>query len=70
MTLNSKRDNFTLEDFRACAKVASMKRGRAEAIVREVQQVVSCWTDYAAQAGVSEAWRGQIQDVLRLKPFH
>ena len=70
MTLNGKRDNFTLGDFRACAKMASMKRGRAEAIVREVQQVVSRWTDYAAQAGVSEAWRGQIQDVLRLKPFH
>ncbi len=30
MTMNGKRDNFTLEDFNACAKTASMKRGRAQ----------------------------------------
>lgn len=70
MTLNGQRDNFTLEDFRACAKVASMKRGRAEAIVHEVQQVVKNWADYAAQASVPEMWRTQIQGVLRLESFH
>ena len=29
MTLNGKRDDFTLTDFQACAKTAVMKRGRA-----------------------------------------
>jgi hypothetical protein len=29
--MNGKRDGFTLADFRACAKSALMKRGRAEA---------------------------------------
>ena len=27
--MNGKREDFTLEDFNACAKAASMKRGRA-----------------------------------------
>ncbi len=28
MTLNGKRDDFSMEDFKACAKAISMKRGR------------------------------------------
>ena len=66
MTLNGKRDNFTMEDFKACAKAASMKRGRAEAIVNEVLQTVSRWRDYADQAGVIPSMRDQIQHRLRL----
>lgn len=67
MTLNSKRDDFTMDDFKACAKTASMKRGRAEAIVREVQEVVSRWRDYAEDAGVPTLWLVKIQRTLRLK---
>jgi serine/threonine-protein kinase HipA len=67
MSLNGKRDNFVLADFRACAKSASMKRGRAETIINEVQQVVSRWRDYAATAGVPTAWQKQIQQALRLR---
>jgi len=52
MTLNGKRDGFTLEDFRACARSASMKRGRAEAICGEVREAVSRWPDHAEVAGV------------------
>ena len=40
MTLNGKRSDFTLEDFKACANSASMKRGRAETIIEEVRAVV------------------------------
>jgi serine/threonine-protein kinase HipA len=39
MTLNGKRDNFSMSDFRAAAKSVNMKRGRADAIVKEVYQV-------------------------------
>ena len=35
MTVNAKRDNFTIQDFKACARAASMKRGRAETLVNE-----------------------------------
>jgi serine/threonine-protein kinase HipA len=69
MTLNGKRDEFTLDDFNACAKTASMKRGRAVTIVNEVLQVLSRWKDYADEAGVPVAMRDQIQRALRLRWF-
>jgi serine/threonine-protein kinase HipA len=69
MTLNGKRDDFTMDDFKACAKAASMKRGRAETIINEVRETVSRWKDYAEEAGVPVAVRDQIQRTLRLKGF-
>ncbi len=52
MSLNGKRDDFTMEDFKACAKNASMKRGRAEEIVRQVQEAVLQWKHFADESGV------------------
>ena len=69
MTMNGKRNDFAMEDFKACAKAASMKRGRAETIVNEVIETVSRWRDYADEAGVFPAWRDHIQDTLRVKGF-
>jgi len=69
MTMNGKRDDFTLDGFKTCAKTASMKRGRAESIVREVQETVARWKDYAKAAGVPSATQNQIQQTLRLKDF-
>jgi serine/threonine-protein kinase HipA len=66
MTMNGKRDGFTLADFRACAKSAMMKRGRAEAIVEKVHATLSKWPDFAEQAQVANNWRKQIQKSLRL----
>lgn len=66
MTVNGKRDGFTLSDFRACAKNALMKRGRAEAIVEEVRAAVAKWSDYAEQTQVVNTWRKQIQQSFRL----
>lgn len=66
MSMNGKRDGFTLADFRACAKSALMKRGRAETIVEEVRDAVAKWPDYAEQAKVIKTWRKQIQKNLRL----
>jgi serine/threonine-protein kinase HipA len=67
MTLNGKRDGFVMDDFKACARSASMKRGRAEAIVAEVRDTVANWRHFAAQAGVPEVTWRQIQGALRLK---
>jgi serine/threonine-protein kinase HipA len=69
MTLNGKRDGFTLDDFNACAKTASMKRGRAEKIVDQVRDTVWRWKTYADDAGVARLQRDQIQATLRLEPF-
>lgn len=67
MTLNGKRDGFTLDDFRACAEAVSMKRGRAETILDEVRRVVSRWPQYAEEAGVSADWLDKIARTLRLE---
>ncbi len=69
MTLNGKRDGFTIEDFKACAETASMKRGRAGKIVAEVQATVSKWGSFAEQAGVPDAVRRKIHGALVLKPL-
>ena len=52
MSLNSKRDDFTIDDFKACARNVSMKRGRAEEIVHQVQIAFSQWKQFADQSGV------------------
>ncbi|GAB3733849.1 type II toxin-antitoxin system HipA family toxin [Luteimonas pelagia] len=52
MSLNGKRDGFDIGDFRACARSASMKRGRAEAILDQVTRAVSKWRQFADAAAV------------------
>ena len=52
MSLNGKRDKFDAEDFKTCAKNASMKRGRAEEILKEVQDAILKWKSFAKEAGV------------------
>ena len=69
MTMNGKRDRFTMDDFNACARSASMKRGRAATIVAEVQATVSKWRSFAGQAGLPEAVYEKIQRSLNLQPF-
>lgn len=53
MSLAGKRDGFTLDDLKAVAATASMKRGRAEEIAREVTSAVTRWREFAAAAGVA-----------------
>ena len=69
MTLNGKRDDFSLEDFKACANTASMKRGRGEKILMEVISVAGDWKKFADAAGVSPIARDGIQSALRLSGF-
>lgn len=69
MSINNKRDKFTIDDFKTCAKTASMKRGRAEKIVDEVKQAVVKWKTFAKNADVDPAQQNQIQKTLRIKEF-
>lgn len=66
MTVNGKRDDFTMGDFEACARAALMKRGRAKTIVEEVSWVVERWPEFAREAKVAEDWLRQIQNNQRL----
>jgi serine/threonine-protein kinase HipA len=67
MTLNGKRDGFTMEDFEACAKSALMKRGRAAAIIAEVQAAVRRWPEFAAEARLDDERRDKIHKTHRLE---
>jgi len=69
MSLNGKRDGFNLDDFKACAKLATMKRGRAKTIIKEVQDVVAFWPTFADAAAVPMTTQMQIQKTLRLSLF-
>lgn len=69
MTINGKRDHFTMDDFLASGKAALLKRGQARKILNEIQEVVSRWRDYADQVGVHPDQRDKIQNTLRLAPF-
>ena len=66
MTLNGKRDGFTLEDFAACAKSSMMKRGRAGTIIKEVEAAVKRWPVFAAEARLTVKLSRKIQNTHRL----
>jgi len=65
MTLNQKRDDFNMDDFKACAETVSMKKGRAESICQQVTEVVRRWNDYAEEVNVDPHWRDEISRNLR-----
>jgi serine/threonine-protein kinase HipA len=69
MSVNGKRDDFEMKDLAACAAGASMKRGRAKAIVAEVRKVAMRWGDYADAAHVAPSQRDKIQGALRVEAF-
>ena len=66
MSLAGKRDGFTADDLKTVAKTASMQRGRAEAIAREVVAAVIRWREFAAEAGVLPKQVDQIARTHRL----
>lgn len=67
MTINGKRDGFTLDDFKAAAAVAGLKRGRARKLLDEVVAAVEDWPVFAREAGVDARQIAQIGAVHRLR---
>jgi len=67
MSMNGQRDHFTIENFRQCAKTVAMKRGRADAIVSQVQHAAKQWPKFADQVGVAPQQRDQIENAFRLR---
>jgi serine/threonine-protein kinase HipA len=66
MTMNGKRDNFTRDDFKDCAKKAFLKRGRAESILEQVTETVQRWPEFAERAAAKTNWIPAIQKTHRL----
>lgn len=67
MSINGKRDGFSVSDLRAVAGVAGLKRGRAERILQEVSEAVGGWRSIAEVAGVEEEMAERIARSHRLK---
>lgn len=66
MTVNGKRDGFTVADISAVAEVAGLPRGRARRILAEVGDVVASWPAIAEEVGVSDAMVERIAQTHRL----
>jgi serine/threonine-protein kinase HipA len=66
LSINGKRDGFSVADLRAIADVAGLKRGRAKAILAEVSDVVANWAVIAREVGVDEEMAAQIAGSHRL----
>ncbi len=68
MTLNGKRDNFTLDDFLSFSKVSPLfKPLKVKSIVEEVIEAVSGWRQLAREHDVPEFLIDEIGQNLRLK---
>ncbi|HEY2768762.1 MAG TPA: type II toxin-antitoxin system HipA family toxin [Solirubrobacteraceae bacterium] len=67
MSINGKRDGFSVADLRAVAGVAGLPRGRAAAVFAEVSDVVAGWRTVAEEVGVDEQMAEQIARTHRLK---
>lgn len=66
MTINGKRDDFTMDDFRACAKAAMLKRGREKGLLDEVRAAVKRWPEFAERAGLPDEQRQRIANAHRM----
>jgi serine/threonine-protein kinase HipA len=67
MSINGKRDDFSVADLRDVATLVSMKRGQAEEILDAVTEAVKAWPRLAAEAGVEESRIDRIQRAQRLE---
>lgn len=66
MTINSKRDRFSVADLRAVADVAGLPRGRAQSILAEITDIVATWPQVADEVGIDEGLREAIASSHRL----
>jgi serine/threonine-protein kinase HipA len=65
MSLSGKRDGFTIEDLYEAGRAASLKTRQIKDIVRQVQQAVARWPEFAESAGVPAAIITSLQAGLR-----
>lgn len=64
MSLNGKRDNFTMDDLRAVADSISLTR--TDQVINEVFAAVERWPEFAREAGVKPETIAEIADNHRL----
>ncbi len=67
MTVNGKRDGFTVDDLLAAAAAADLRPPRAKSIIAEVAAAVSDWPLSASEAGVPKAWTEAVASAHRME---
>jgi serine/threonine-protein kinase HipA len=67
MTVNGKRDGFTVADLVAAAELAGLPRGRAQRILADVSEIVAGWPAIADEVGVEEGMAERIARSHRLR---
>lgn len=65
MSINSKRDRFSMDDLVALGKAGSIKTAKSRDIVAQVQASVEKWSAFAATAGVDQATSEKIHNAHR-----
>jgi serine/threonine-protein kinase HipA len=65
MSMNGKRDDFIIEDFKQCEKTAGLPRGRAEETVREISAALQKWPQFAEKAHIAEKHMQAVQAEFR-----
>lgn len=66
MSMNGKRDEFTIADFAAAGQAAMLPRGHAKRIVEQTIEVISRWPSYAERVNVPEKLADSVAATLRL----
>ncbi|MCW8193364.1 type II toxin-antitoxin system HipA family toxin [Proteobacteria bacterium 005FR1] len=65
MSINGKRERFTIDDLLAVATHANLRPSRAKGIIDQVRDAILSWPHYAAEAGVDSQTMESIQRTHR-----
>ncbi len=65
MTINGKRNDFTIDDLKACARSASLRRNWVNEALERVTVACNRWREFAHEAGVDGGQREQIEKTFR-----
>jgi serine/threonine-protein kinase HipA len=66
MSINGKRDAFTVDDLFAAARSAGLSTVRMRRILQQAHEAVARWPEFAAEAAVKPEWIPQIASSHRL----
>ncbi|MGB0371788.1 MAG: type II toxin-antitoxin system HipA family toxin [Opitutales bacterium] len=66
LSLNDKRDGFVIDDLLLFAARAGLKKSVTLRILKEIQESVLCWSEFAEEAGVDPDKFGNIPGAFRI----
>jgi len=65
MTIEGKRDNFSIDNIYKCGESALLKKRRINQLIHQVQSAIQQWSDIAGNVGIPEKTTNQIQQTFR-----